>query len=283
MRSRFSAAGGKSDSFGAFLLAELARTDNHRYWVLAPGRGTTKALRALTRVREELVQTRVALANELRAQLGCFWPGAAGVFADIDSPIALAFLKRYSSPADARGMREQRMARFLARHGYCGPRTPRELLQRLRGAAEGRSAEVETKNRRQIVLATPPCNACSRARRAPPDRPRLPSPTSSLPSDGPAQPSPQAARRTEHEALDGKRSVATTPAPNKNLGRPVDTGSLMPPRQPRSTLPRGRRAAEALAERTASVLLAQYRLAVSERCQQKRSCRHREQASSDTS
>ncbi|MGB0096276.1 MAG: hypothetical protein WBP81_27520, partial [Solirubrobacteraceae bacterium] len=84
----------------------------------------TKALRALTRAREDLVGTRLGLANELRAQLGCFWAGAAEVFADIDSPIALAFLKRYPSPVDARGLGEQRMARFLTRHGYSGRRTP---------------------------------------------------------------------------------------------------------------------------------------------------------------
>jgi hypothetical protein len=95
MRPRFTAAGGKSDSFDSFVLAELARTDSHRYRVLVPESDATKALRALTRAREDLVQTRVGLANELRAQLGCFWHGAAEVFADIDSPIALAFLRRY--------------------------------------------------------------------------------------------------------------------------------------------------------------------------------------------
>ena len=35
-RPRFSAAGGKSDGFDAFVLAELARTDSHRFRVLVP-------------------------------------------------------------------------------------------------------------------------------------------------------------------------------------------------------------------------------------------------------
>ena len=107
----------------------------------------------MTRAREDLVGTRVALANELRAQLACFWPGAGAVFADIDSPIALAFLKRYPAPADAHGLGEQRLARFLARHSYCGAKTPPELLSRLRGAAQGRAATLESEARRQIVLA----------------------------------------------------------------------------------------------------------------------------------
>jgi transposase len=153
MRPRFSAAGGKSDSFDAFVLAELARTDAHRFRVLVPDTDATKALRALSRAREDLVGHRVALANELRAQLECFWPGAAQIFADIDSPIALAFLRRYPSPADAHGLGEQRLQRFLARHHYCGRRDTRELLGRLRGAAHGRADTLETEARRQIVLA----------------------------------------------------------------------------------------------------------------------------------
>ncbi|MCA1700598.1 MAG: IS110 family transposase [Actinobacteria bacterium] len=153
MRPRFSAAGGKSDSFDSFVLAELARTDSHRFRVLVPDSDATKALRALSRAREDLVAHRVALANELRAQLEVFWPGAAHVFSEVDSPIALAFLRRYPSPADARGLGEQRMARFLARHGYCGRRSPRELLGRLRGAAEGRAQTLESEGRRTIVLA----------------------------------------------------------------------------------------------------------------------------------
>jgi transposase len=153
MRPRFTAAGGKSDNFDAFVLAELARTDAHRFRVLVPDSDATKALRALSRAREDLVGHRVAIANELRAQLDAFWPGAAHVFADLDSPIALAFLKRYPSPADAHGLGEQRLARFLARHSYCGRRSPGELLGRLRGAAQGRAGQLECEARRQVVLA----------------------------------------------------------------------------------------------------------------------------------
>jgi transposase len=149
MRPRFTAAAAKSDSFDSFALAELARTDSHRYRILVPDCDATKALRALTRAREDLVATKVALANQLRAQLQCFWPTAA----DIDSPIALAFRRRHPSTADARGLGEQPIARFPARHGYSARKTPRELLDRLPTAAQGRAGGLETKARRQIVLA----------------------------------------------------------------------------------------------------------------------------------
>jgi transposase len=152
MRPRYSVAGGKSDGFDGFVLAELARTDSHRFRVLVPDSDRTKALRALTRAREDLVRTRVALANQLREELACFWPGASKVFCAVDSPIALAFLRRYPSPVDARGLGEQRVAAFLARHSYSGRKPARELLGRLRNGAEGRAGELEMLARRQIVL-----------------------------------------------------------------------------------------------------------------------------------
>ncbi len=151
-RSRYEAAGGKSDRFDAFCLAELARTDAHRLRVLRPDSDETKALRALTRTREDLVSARVRLANELRAQLEGFWPGAAGIFADVDSPIGLAFLERYPSPTDSRGLGEKRLAGFLARNAYCGRRSAAELLDRLRSAPEGRAGAIESEARRAAVL-----------------------------------------------------------------------------------------------------------------------------------
>src|SRR5450432_2425821 len=106
-RARFRASGGKSDRFDAFVICELARTDHHRFRVLEPDSDQTKALKALTRAREDLVHARVALSNQLRAELERFWPGPVGLFTELDSPISLAFLERYPSPADARGLGAQ--------------------------------------------------------------------------------------------------------------------------------------------------------------------------------
>jgi hypothetical protein len=44
MRPRFSVAGGNPDSFDSFVLADLARTDSHRFRVLVPDSDQTKAL-----------------------------------------------------------------------------------------------------------------------------------------------------------------------------------------------------------------------------------------------
>lgn len=152
-RPRFRASGGKSDRFDAFVLAELARTDHQRFRPLAGDGDETRALRALTRAREDLVTTRVQLANQLRAELERGWPGAARIFSEVDSPIALAFLERYPGPGDARGLGERRLAAFLARHGYCGRRSATELLARLKAAPAVVLGELEAEARRGVVLA----------------------------------------------------------------------------------------------------------------------------------
>ncbi len=156
-RERFRAAGGKSDRFDAFVLCELARTDAHRFTALCPQGDETLALQALCRAREDLVEARVALANQLRAQLDAFWPGARRIFAEVDSRIALAFIERYPSPADARGLGLTRLERFLARNSYCGRRPVEELLKRLRDAPVAVLGEAETEARREAVLALVTC------------------------------------------------------------------------------------------------------------------------------
>lgn len=151
-RDRFRAAAGKTDEFDSMVLCELARTDAHRFPALAPSGDETLALRALVRTREDLVAARVELANQLRAHLDCFWPGATGIFSDLDSPICLAFLERYPAPADTRGLGPQRLAAFLARHAYSGRKRPDELLERLRSAPVAVVDELEADARRACVL-----------------------------------------------------------------------------------------------------------------------------------
>ena len=154
-RPRFRASGSraKSDSFDAFCLAELARTDHHRFRALVADSDESRALKVLTRAREDLVGTRVALANQLRAELEAFWGGAALLFSEIDCAISLAFLKRYPSPTDAARLGEKRLESFLSQNRYCGGKSAPELLQRLRKAPQGRASEAEIEARREAVLA----------------------------------------------------------------------------------------------------------------------------------
>ena len=152
-RPRYRAAAGKCDRGDAYLLADLLRTDGHRFRTLACECDEIRALRALVRTRDDLVAERVALANQLRTLLESFWPGAAAIFADIDSPIALAFLERYPTPHSAARLGEKRLASFLAAHAYCGRRPPATLLGRLHSGPRLILGECEATAKGELVTA----------------------------------------------------------------------------------------------------------------------------------
>ena len=130
-RSRYHGAG-KSDAGDAYIIADLLRTDGHRFRPLIPHAEEIKSLRMLVRLRKDLVRTRVGVANQLRSTLQAVFPGAATIFADVDSAISLAFLKQYPSEASAVKMTPAALQRFLSENAYCGRRSPQELLERLR-------------------------------------------------------------------------------------------------------------------------------------------------------
>jgi transposase len=151
-RPRYRSHGGKSDATDAYLLADLLRTDGHRFKPLAPQSDDIRALRALVRGRDDLVATRVQLANQLRSLLQSFWPGAAEIFADVDSPIGLAFILRYPTPESASRLGPKRMAAFCAQHAYSGRRSAEELLQRLHQAPAVALGELEMEAKGELAL-----------------------------------------------------------------------------------------------------------------------------------
>jgi len=136
-RPRYRSHGAKSDASDAYLLADLLRTDGHRWRALAPQSDAIQALRTLVRSRDALVAARVAAANQLTSTLQAFWPGAACIFADVASPIGLAFLRRYPSPSSAKRLTAAQLQRFCKAQHYSGHRSGADLLGRLHAAASG--------------------------------------------------------------------------------------------------------------------------------------------------
>jgi transposase len=153
LRSRYSASGAKSDSSDAFLLADTLRTDGHRLTPLAVDSEATRVLRALSRTRKQLVETRVALVNQLRAELERVFPGAVGLFARLDSDTAIAFLRRYPTHHAATRLTEARFAAFLRRIAYCGRKPVSELFTRVHEAPAAGLSPDEADGRAVCVLA----------------------------------------------------------------------------------------------------------------------------------
>jgi transposase len=141
LRGRYGAAGNKDDRFDAFVLADTLRTDRSRLRPLLPDTAATATLRRTCRARKDLVGHRVALANQLRAHLRVVFPGVVGLFADLDSPISLAFLTRFDCQDRADWLSVKRLAAWLAAAGYCGRVDPAVLYGRLTGAPRGATGD----------------------------------------------------------------------------------------------------------------------------------------------
>jgi transposase len=137
LRSRYGSAGNKDDRFDAYVLADVVRTDRRRLTPLTRSTAATIAMRSTVRARRDLVEHRVAAANQLRAHLQIVFPGAVGLFAAIDSGISLSFIERYPTQAKADWLTPTRMANWLRTVAYSGRTSPEVLYTRLLTAPRG--------------------------------------------------------------------------------------------------------------------------------------------------
>jgi transposase len=137
LRGRYGNAGNKDDELDAFVLADVLRTDRLRLRPLERDTDPTRALRALTRARKDLVEARVALCNQLLANLQLVLPGAVGLFARLDSPIAIAWLRRFTTQTRADWLSPRRFDAWLVANSYCGRKTGSQLHAHLQAAPRG--------------------------------------------------------------------------------------------------------------------------------------------------
>lgn len=137
LRSRYGSAGNKDDRYDAYVLADVVRTDRRRLVPLTRSTPATIALRSSVRARRDLVEHRVAAANQLRAHLQVVLPGVVGLFADLDSQVSLAFLERFTTQAKIDWLTPARLGAWLGKVGYSGKVAPEVLHQRLLNAPRG--------------------------------------------------------------------------------------------------------------------------------------------------
>jgi transposase len=89
------------------------------------------------RARKDLVGHRVALTNQLRAHLQLAFPGAVGLFRQLDSPISLRFLARFPSQQAADWLTPKRLDAWLRSVGYPGGKLAGQLHAHLASAPRG--------------------------------------------------------------------------------------------------------------------------------------------------
>jgi transposase len=131
VRDRFRMSASKSDSFDAYVLAQFVRTDHGHLRALKPNSDQAQELKLLTRDQYRLVRQKTRLLNQLRATLKEYYARAVEVFSDLDTHMALDFLKQYPTPQDLSQLTRKQWNRFAQREHHLGEERARELWEQL--------------------------------------------------------------------------------------------------------------------------------------------------------
>lgn len=117
-RGRFRQSGAKDDPWEARLIADILRTDWHRYTPWQPDSLLTRQIRAAVRMVLHLTKEMVRNTNRLRAVLLRYYPAAAHLFARLDSAVLLAFIQAYPSPQQSAELSFEEFSHFLRSHHH---------------------------------------------------------------------------------------------------------------------------------------------------------------------
>ena len=116
-RKAFSSSGAKADPTDAVLMLELLEKHRDRLHPWKPDDADTRALSRLVEARRKAVDERTKLIQRLTAELKGYFPQALELAGeDLNSPMALAFLRNWPSLPALKRTREQTLRRFYAQH-----------------------------------------------------------------------------------------------------------------------------------------------------------------------
>lgn len=120
-RGRFSSSGRRNDRSDAHLLADMLRTDHHRFTPWQADRITVNQMKASLRLVDDLTQSITRYSNRLQAALLRAYPLALGLFNDLTTQIGLQFLIEYPQQTTAQQVTYADFAVFCRRHRYSHP------------------------------------------------------------------------------------------------------------------------------------------------------------------
>lgn len=130
VRDRYRMSRSKSDAFDAFVLANFLRTDHGHLRALTPNSIEGQELKLLTRDHLSLMRQKVRLQNQLRMTLKEYYAEPLEAFSELDTVLALDFLKEYPTPEALSGLSRKQWDQFAKAHRLTKRRTG-ELWQAL--------------------------------------------------------------------------------------------------------------------------------------------------------
>lgn len=121
-QGRYRQSGAKSDPQDARLIADMLRTDQAKYHAWVPDSPLTRRIRAMISLIDYLTKEIWQVGNRLRATLVRYYPGALELFSTLDSPITLAWIGQYPTPAAAQAVSYAEFKTFLQDHHHTQPK-----------------------------------------------------------------------------------------------------------------------------------------------------------------
>ena len=100
-RDRFRMSQSKSDAFDAYVLATFLRTDHSHLRALEPDSAAGQELKMLTRDHQRLLRQKTRLLNQMKITLKEYYPRVLELFDDLETKIAMDFIKAYPTPQDS--------------------------------------------------------------------------------------------------------------------------------------------------------------------------------------
>jgi transposase len=130
-RDRFRMSQSKSDGFDAYVLAEFLRTDHAHLRALEPNTAEAQELKMLTRDHQRLGRQKTRLLNQIGITLKEYYPRPLEVFEDLETKIALDFLKAYPTPQALSKLTRRGWNRFAKRDHHLSEARSNELWENL--------------------------------------------------------------------------------------------------------------------------------------------------------
>ena len=130
-RDRFRMSQSKSDSFDAYVLAQFLRTDHAHLRALEPNTAEAQELKILTRDHQRLGRQKTRLLNQIGIALKEYYPRPLEVFEDLETKIALDFLKAYPTPQALSKLTRRGWNRFAKRDHHLSQARSNELWDKL--------------------------------------------------------------------------------------------------------------------------------------------------------
>lgn len=154
-QGRYRQSGARSDQSDARLIADLLRTDRHRWQTWRPDSELVRRMRGKVSLIHYLTKQIISRSNRLRAVMLRYYPVSLHVFSGLKAQITLKFIQKYPNPGTAASLKYAEFEAFARQNGYTHVRRLPACFARLqRPQVAAAPVVVQTYQSEAVLLAT---------------------------------------------------------------------------------------------------------------------------------